>query len=56
MSLPPFKPYKPGDFPVAESVAGRILTIPAYIEPEEGFLEQVIHAFEKVAAHYKELL
>jgi dTDP-4-amino-4,6-dideoxygalactose transaminase len=56
MGLPPFKPYKPGDFPVAESVAGRILTIPAYIEPEEGFLEQVIHAFEKVAAHYKELL
>ncbi|MDW8029067.1 MAG: hypothetical protein RMK94_11815 [Armatimonadota bacterium] len=41
---------------MAESLAGRILTIPAYIEPKEGFLEQVIKAFEKVAAHHKELL
>lgn len=56
MGLPPFQGYKPGDFPVAESLAGRILTIPAYIEPKEGFLEQVIKAFEKVAAHHKELL
>ncbi|HEX30063.1 TPA: DegT/DnrJ/EryC1/StrS family aminotransferase [Candidatus Poribacteria bacterium] len=55
LGLPPFKGYREGDFPVAESLIGRILSIPAYIEPEEGFLEGVIEAFEKVAANYKRL-
>ena len=54
--LPPFEGYKEGDFPVAERMVGRILSIPAYIDPEDGFLEQVIKAFEKVAANYKQLL
>jgi len=56
LGLPPFKGYKEGDFPVAESLIGRILSIPAYIDPEEGFLEGVIKAFEKVAANHKRLL
>jgi len=54
--LPPFKGYKWGDFPVAESLLNRVLTIPAYIEPEEGLIEQIIEAFRKVCDNYKQLL
>lgn len=54
--LPPFKRYKKGDFPVAEGLANRVLTLPAYIEPKEGFLEQYVEAFRKVVANYKSLL
>ncbi len=56
LELPPFKPYKKGDFPVAEDLAKRVLTIPSYIEPKEGFLDQFIEAFRKVVANYKSLL
>jgi perosamine synthetase len=54
--LPPFKVYKRGDFPVAESLAEKVLTLPAYIEPKEGFLDQYIGAFRKVITNYKDLL
>ena len=56
MGLPPFKPYKKGDFPITESLAERVITLPAYIEPEKGLIEQFIEAFRKVAENYKELL
>ncbi len=56
LGLPPFKVYKKGDFPVAESIVDKVLTLPAYIEPKEGFLKQYIEAFKKVTANYKFLL
>jgi len=51
-----FKPYKRGDFPVAEGLAQRVLTIPSYIEPKDGFLDQFAEAFRKVTANYGALL
>jgi len=51
-----FTPYKKGDFPIAEDLATRVLHTPCHIEPKEGFLDQVIGAFEKVAENYQELL
>jgi dTDP-4-amino-4,6-dideoxygalactose transaminase len=51
-----FKVYKRGDFPVAESYADKVLTIPAYIETKEGFLDQYIEAFNKVTSNYGSLL
>ncbi|HID95563.1 MAG TPA: DegT/DnrJ/EryC1/StrS family aminotransferase [Candidatus Latescibacteria bacterium] len=54
--LPPFKPYKEGDFPVAEDVHRRVINIPSYINPAEGFLDQLIGAFRKVVENYKSLL
>ena len=56
MGLPPFKPYKKGDFPITESLAERVITLPAYIEPEEGLIDQFIEAFRKVTENYKQLL
>ncbi len=50
--LPPFNVYKRGDFPVSESVMGKVLTLPAYIDPKEGFLDQYIEAFRKVTKNY----
>jgi len=54
--LPPFKPYKRGDFPVSESLVDKVFTLPAYIDPKEGFLEQYIEAFRKVCENYEALL
>ncbi|MCD6593574.1 DegT/DnrJ/EryC1/StrS family aminotransferase [Candidatus Bathyarchaeota archaeon] len=54
--LPPFKGYKKGDFPVAEKMMNRVLTLPALIDPKEGFLEQYIKAFKKVTSNYESLL
>ena len=48
--------YKKGDCPVAESLADKVLTLPPYIEPKTGFLDQYIAAFRKVTLNYKELL
>jgi perosamine synthetase len=42
--------YKPGDFPAAEDLCGRIMYLPAYIEPADGLLGQIVAAFRKVAA------
>jgi len=56
MGLPPFKPYKKGDFPVTEKMAERVITLPAYIEPSEGLIEQFIDAFRKVADNHADLL
>lgn len=54
--LLPFKPYKKGDFPVSESLADKVFTLPAYIDPKPGFLDQYIEAFRKVTKNYKDLL
>ena len=54
--LPPFKGYKKGDFPVAERMVNRVITLPAYIDPKEGFLDQYIEAFRKVTSNYEYLL
>ena len=56
LGLPPFEGYKDGDFPGAESVAGRILLIKPLIEPPDELADQIVRAFEKVVAHHKELL
>jgi perosamine synthetase len=48
--------YKPGDFPVAEDLAGRSMSIPAYIEPADGLLEQIIAAFRKVAVLHQSIV
>jgi dTDP-4-amino-4,6-dideoxygalactose transaminase len=54
--LPPFEPYAPGDFPASEWAMEHELTLPCYVEPQVGFLEQVTEAFHKVAANYQDLL
>jgi len=56
MGLPPFKGYKEGDFPVAESLRDKILLSQVYVEPKEAFLDQYIEAFRKVTSNYKSLL
>lgn len=47
-----FKGYKKGDCPVAESLVDKVLTLPPYIEPKAGFLDQYIAAFRKVTLNY----
>jgi len=44
--------YKVGDFPVAEDLCPRIMYVPAYIDPPEGLLDQIVAAFQKVGAYY----
>ena len=51
-----FEVLKKGSFPVAEILDKRFFTIPSYIEPKEGFLDQYIEAFRKVVEDYKSLL
>ncbi|MFC7222607.1 DegT/DnrJ/EryC1/StrS family aminotransferase [Halalkalicoccus sp. GCM10025322] len=46
--LPPYEGYEEGDFPVSEDLDRRVLTVSSYIEPEDGFVDQFVHAFEKV--------
>jgi perosamine synthetase len=41
--------YKVGDFPIAEDLARRTMHVPAYIEPSDGLLEQIVAGFRKVA-------
>ena len=48
--------YKEGDFPVAERMSKNFFTLPIYIEPKKGFVDQSIEAFRKVIANYKDLL
>jgi len=54
--LPPYKGYKKGDFPITEKVSENYFTIPSYIEPKPGLLDQIIRAFQKVVENYKALL
>lgn len=41
---------------MAEDLNRRVLTIPSYIDPKEGFLDQLIGAFRKVVENYKALI
>lgn len=54
--LPPFEPYEEGDFPIAEDLDDRVLTLSSYIEPVEGFIDQYARVFEKVVDNYDQLL
>jgi perosamine synthetase len=45
-----------GDLPVAESLIERMLFLPAYVDPPEGLLEQIVAAFGKVARLHVSLL
>lgn len=54
--LPPFEGYRDGDYPVAEALHERVLSLPSYIEPPDGFADPVADAFEKVATHHDTLL
>ena len=54
--LPPFQPYRKGDFPVAEEMSEKVLRLPAYVEPADGFLDQYIQAFKKITAHCQTLI
>jgi perosamine synthetase len=56
VGLPPFKPYRKGDFPVAEDLHQRVFTIPSYVEPREDFVRQLSDAFVKVVSNHKALL
>lgn len=47
--------YVRGDFPVSEDLHTRVLRLPAWIEPAEGLIEQMIAAFHKVAANAQAL-
>lgn len=51
-----FRVYRKDDFSVAEALSDKVLTMPAYIETKEGFLDQYIDAFRKVTSNYKSLL
>lgn len=46
--LPPYNGYREGDFPVSEEINKRVLTVGSYIEPADGYVDQVATAFEKV--------
>lgn len=47
---------KPGDYPLAEDLMSRTIGIPDYVEPVDGFVEQIVEAFEKVVGNYRQLL
>lgn len=50
--------YKNGDFPIAEDIYSRSLSLPAnnFYVPAKDVIEEYILAFEKVAKHYKDLV
>lgn len=53
--LPAYEPYEEGDFPVTEDLDDRVLALPSYIDPVDGFLDQYARAFEKVVENRSEL-
>lgn len=53
--LPPYRGYKVGDFPVAETLARNFFTLSTFIEPKDGYVKQVIQAFIKVAENLNRL-
>ncbi|RLF05901.1 MAG: hypothetical protein DRJ64_05060 [Thermoprotei archaeon] len=56
MGLPPFKPYKLGDYPITEDLAKRVFILRPYIDPDPKLIDQIIEAFKKVVENRKELL
>ncbi len=51
-----FKPYRQGDYPLAEAIMQQAITIPSYIEPRDDYVDQMLVAFGKVAENYQQLL
>lgn len=55
--LPGTYSYKKGDFPVTEAlVGGQLMRLPAYVEPADGVIEQIVAGYKKVAEGYESLL
>lgn len=54
-SPPPYF-YKPGNFPVAERIYEKLLSLPVFAEPAESLLEEFALAMEKVAKNFALLL
>mgnify|MGYP005811293907 CR=1 FL=1 len=52
----PLPRHKEGDFPIAESMGGKVLAYPGHIEDAAGFIDQLAAAFGKVAEQHGELL
>ncbi len=52
----PLPRYARGDFPVAEGLDGRILSMTGWFEAAEGLIDQVASAIRKVAEGHKALL
>lgn len=54
--LPAFEGYAEGDFPVAEEMDIRAFKLSTYIEPTDGYLDDVVEGFRKVADAHERLL
>ena len=54
--LPPYKGYRRGDFRITENVSENYFTLPCYIEPKDGLLDQIIEGFQKITENYEALL
>ena len=52
----PLPRYKKGDYPVAESLYGRVLSMAGWIEATKGLIEQVAAGVRKVVEGHKPLL
>jgi len=48
--------YSVGDLPITEDVYSRLIAMPAYTEPADGLLDQIIEAFHKVSRNAISLL
>jgi len=48
--------YREGDYPVAEGLNERLLSLGGWIEAAPGLIDQVATAFKKVVDHHKDLL
>lgn len=51
--LPAFEPYAEGDLPRAERLDRRVLSLPSFIEPRAGLLDEYVAGFEEVVAGYR---
>ncbi len=52
----PLPRYRQGDYPVAESLDGRVLSMTGWIEAADGLIDQVAAGIRKVAENHKALL
>ncbi|MEW6360089.1 MAG: aminotransferase class I/II-fold pyridoxal phosphate-dependent enzyme [Planctomycetota bacterium] len=47
---------KPGDYPISEDLNRKVLHFPAYIDPPDGLLDQIVAGFGKVSENHGELM
>lgn len=52
----PLPRYKEGDFPITESLPGRVLGLEGWVECTDGLMDQVAAAIRKVVDNHKDLL